>query len=164
MSGAGLLGFSADLMSWRVALVSAAGGAICGATARRLAACGCDLILTDLDGDRLSAVASDARAFGAQVVEIVGDRTDPEITRMMMAEGVRELGRIDVLVNGLGEHLGSAALFEKTTKDQRQSLYEVNPLHVIRLRHAVVPGMTQQGWGRILNFSSVEGIRAPPLT
>jgi NAD(P)-dependent dehydrogenase (short-subunit alcohol dehydrogenase family) len=74
----------------------------------------------------------------------------------------REFGGVDVLVNGLGEHLASAGPFEESTEDRWQQLYEVNLLHVLRTTQAVLPAMKARGWGRIVNFSSVEGIRGAP--
>lgn len=155
-------GFAAGSFRGRIAAVTAAGGAICGATARLLAALGADLVLTDSDGDRLSAVAADARAAGARVHEVFGDLTDPATVAELVAVADREYGRIDILINGLGEHLASAAPFEQTTEEQWAALYQVNLLHVFRATRAVLAGMKARGYGRIVNFSSVEGNRAAP--
>jgi NAD(P)-dependent dehydrogenase (short-subunit alcohol dehydrogenase family) len=71
-------------------------------------------------------------------------------------------GRVDVLVNALGEHLALAAPFEESTEEGWDALYRINLLHVLRASKAVLPGMKARGWGRIINFSSVEGIRSMP--
>jgi NAD(P)-dependent dehydrogenase (short-subunit alcohol dehydrogenase family) len=66
------------------------------------------------------------------------------------------------LINGLGHHLATGGPFEQSTEAQWQALYEVNLLHVFRVTQAFVPGMKERGWGRIVNFSSVEGVRSAP--
>jgi NAD(P)-dependent dehydrogenase (short-subunit alcohol dehydrogenase family) len=158
----GAAGFAPGLLRGRVALVTAAGGAIGAATARLLAELGAGLVLTDVHGARLTAVADAARGAGIQVVELVGDLTEPATVAALAEAAEREFGGVDVLVNGLGEHLASAGPFEESTEDQWQALLEVNLLHVFRMTRAVVPMMKARGWGRIVNFSSVEGIRAAP--
>jgi 2-hydroxycyclohexanecarboxyl-CoA dehydrogenase len=78
------------------------------------------------------------------------------------ARALAEMGRVDILVNALGHHLALAGPFEDSDEAGWDALYRVNLLHVFRTCHAVLPGMKQRGWGRIVNFSSVEGIRAMP--
>ncbi|WP_051265518.1 SDR family NAD(P)-dependent oxidoreductase [Nakamurella lactea] len=159
---AGSSGFAPGTFADRVALVTAAGGAICGSAAVMLGALGAHLVLTDADPDRLAAVATAARGAGATVHELAGDLRDPATVAALVELAEREHGRIDVLINGLGEHLASAGSFEETTEEQWSELYQVNLLHVFRVTKAVLPGMKGRGYGRIVNFSSVEGIRAAP--
>jgi NAD(P)-dependent dehydrogenase (short-subunit alcohol dehydrogenase family) len=52
--------------------------------------------------------------------------------------------------------------FEDLDEAKWQELYEVNLLHVFRASQAFIPYMKEAGWGRIVNFSSVEGIRSAP--
>lgn len=155
-------GFAPELFNGRVVMITAAGGAIGGAIAKIIAASGGRLVLADLNAPRLAEVAADARKRGADVIEVVVDLTGETAATEIMEAANRQWGRVDVLVNGVGEHLSSAAAFEDTTEDMWQSLYEVNLLHVFRAVRAVLPGMKQRGYGKILNFSSVEGIRAAP--
>lgn len=156
-------GFAPDLFRGRTAVISAAGGAICGSAARMIAGLGGTVIGTDIDGDRLAALADDIETgTGRRPVTVVAD--------LRSAEGMAELERtafeacdtVDILVNGLGEHLGTSAPFEDGTEEQWQALYEVNLLHVFRACKAFVPAMRRSRWGRIVNFSSVEGVRSAP--
>jgi NAD(P)-dependent dehydrogenase (short-subunit alcohol dehydrogenase family) len=70
--------------------------------------------------------------------------------------------RVDILANGMGENLDSWGPFEDSSEEVWQGLYEVNLLNVFRACHLFVPMMKTAGGGRILNFSSVEGIRSAP--
>lgn len=155
-------GFDPHLFKDRSALVTAAGGAIGGATARMLAESGANLVLTDHNSERLATVAADARQCGAEVLEVAVDLTTTAGVDEVVNLAAHDWGGVDVLINGLGEHLASSSPFEDTTEDMWQALYEVNLLHVFRLTHAFLPEMKRRGYGRIVNFSSIEGIRAAP--
>ncbi len=155
-------GFAPDLMAGRVAVITGAGGAICAETARLFAGVGCSLVLNDVNEERLLDTVTRVQAAGADVVHLHGDLTDPAVVDALTVLAVDRFGRIDVLINGVGEHLLTSGPFEDSSEASWQLLYEVNLLHVLRMSHAVLPMMKQQGWGRIVNFSSVEGNRAAP--
>jgi NAD(P)-dependent dehydrogenase (short-subunit alcohol dehydrogenase family) len=156
-------GFASGLLDGRVAVITGAAGAIGAATAEIMAALGAQVVAADLDGGRLAALADRIAATGALVPTMV-------VADLCQADGIAEVaaavsdrhGAADILVNGLGEHLASAGAFEQGAEDMWQRLYEVNLLHVFRACHVFVPMMKRRGWGRIVNFSSVEGIRAAP--
>jgi NAD(P)-dependent dehydrogenase (short-subunit alcohol dehydrogenase family) len=80
----------------------------------------------------------------------------------MAATVLETFGRVDVLVNAMGTALSPASSFEDTSPDLWDRLYRANLYHVFRATHAFLPGMRERGWGRIVNFSSVEGMRAAP--
>jgi 2-hydroxycyclohexanecarboxyl-CoA dehydrogenase len=150
------------LLAGRVAVVTGGAGAIGGAICELFAAEGADVVVADADRERTRETVRRVRAQGRRGVGVVGDlRRRATVDRLARAARER-LGGCDVLVNGLGHHLGTAGLFEESTEEQWQALYEVNLLHVLRVTRAFVPGMKDRGWGRIVSFSSVEGIRAAP--
>ncbi|MDT4892455.1 MAG: 3-oxoacyl-[acyl-carrier protein] reductase [Pseudonocardiales bacterium] len=156
-------GFEPGLLSGRVAVISAAGGAIGSSIATIMASLGADVIAADIDRERLAALESRVRSAGRGTITTVVTDLCTESGVAELAEVARAGGRrVDILVNGLGEHLASAAPIELGTEQMWQRLYEVNLLHVFRLCREFVPMMKAGGWGRILNFSSVEGARAAP--
>lgn len=156
-------GFAPDLLRGRVAVISAAGGAICGAVAQMMARVGCRLVCTDIDADRLAAVADRIAAETSQPpVTVVADLRTADGMARLVAATFAAFDHVDILINGLGEHLGTAGAHEESTEEQWQALYEVNLLHVFRACKAFIPSMKERGWGRIVNFSSVEGIRSAP--
>jgi NAD(P)-dependent dehydrogenase (short-subunit alcohol dehydrogenase family) len=146
----------------RVALLTGGAGAICAAIARGLVAGGADVVIADVDSGRTEALASELSESGRKVVPVVADlRTAAGMQDVFDAvEG--SFGHVDILVNGLGEFLETNGPFEDSTEEQWQGLYEVNLLHVFRATHRYIPGMKERGWGRIISFSSVEGIRSAP--
>ena len=156
-------GFAAGLLRGRIAVVTGAAGGICASVTSMLAELGCTVICADADAQRLADLAERVTAAG-------GARPTTVVADLRTAEGVAALeqatfaahDRVDILINGLGEHLASAGPFESGTDELWQALYEVNLLHVFRVCRAFVPSMKRHGWGRIVNFSSVEGIRSAP--
>lgn len=146
----------------RVALVTGGAGAIAGAICRRLADEGADVVVADMDADRTDAVVAEVEARGRRGVGVVADLTADDTVEQAVATATEALGDVDILVNALGEHLRLARPFERSTPADWDALYRVNLLATMRASHAVLPLMLARGWGRIVNFSSVEGIRAMP--
>lgn len=149
-------------LAGRVAVVTGGGGGIGAATCRLLAACGAAVVVADNDPGRLAAAVTGVEAAGGEVLGIDVDLVDGGGVRQLHDRAVGAFGRVDILVNALGHHLGFSGPFAATTEEQWDLLYRTNLLHVLQACHAFSPGMCERGWGRIVNFSSVEGIRAMP--
>jgi 3-oxoacyl-[acyl-carrier protein] reductase len=79
----------------------------------------------------------------------------------MVREAVEAFGGLDVLVNNAA--VSSAAFIESVTDDEMHRILGVNLMGVIRVTRAAVPHLKQSGRGRIINISSVEGIRGSGL-
>ena len=150
------------LAAGRIALVTGGAGAIGAQSCVALADHGADLVVVDIDAERTAATVAAVESRGRRALGIVSDLTEDGAVRAAVAHALDVFGRVDILVNALGHHYGLAAPFESSTEDGWDSLYRVNLLHVLQACHAVLPGMKERGWGRIVNFSSVEGIRSMP--
>ena len=143
-------------LTGRVALVTAAAGAGIGrATARRLAEAGADVVLTDLAADR-TAKAADAIAAGTgrRVLGLALDVTDEHHVEAVVAEVLRDLGRIDILVNNAGTS-EPALLWETKTDSWRRVVDVCLTGHFFTMR-AVLPHMIGRGSGSIVNIASIE--------
>jgi NAD(P)-dependent dehydrogenase (short-subunit alcohol dehydrogenase family) len=82
-----------------------------------------------------------------------------------MAAVENRFGRLDVLVNNVGDYLGIKKPFEETTEQEWEALYGVNLLHMFRVTKAAIPLMRRSGeGGSIINVSTVEAFRGIPLT
>jgi NAD(P)-dependent dehydrogenase (short-subunit alcohol dehydrogenase family) len=134
----------------RVALVTGAAGAIGRATAALLAE----------RGAKLACVVRrepDASALPAGALILKADVTREDEVRQAVAETVSRLGRIDVFVNNAGIEGPQALLADYDAADFMRVL-EVNVLGVfLGLKH-VMPVMTAQGSGSIVNLSSIAGV------
>jgi len=150
------------LAAGRIAFVSGGAGAIGSQSCFALADHGADIVVVDIDAERTADTVTAIESRGRRALGLVADLTEAGAVRDAVARATEAFGRIDILINALGEHYGLAAPFEESTEQGWDRLYRVNLLQVMQACHAVLPGMKERGWGRIVNFSSVEGIRSMP--
>src|ERR1043166_9355409 len=95
----------------------------------------------------------DLRDQGCEVVEL--DVTNEEQCRRAVATAERDDGAVDVLVNNTG--YGQYGPVEEIPLDAIRRQFEVNVFGMIRMCQLVLPGMRGQGFGRIINLSSIAG-------
>jgi len=154
--------WNGPLAAGRVALVTGGAGSIGAATCRALADHGADIVVADIDEGRTADVVADIEKRGRKATGIVMDLAPDGAAQEMVGKAIDAMGRIDILVNNLGHHLALAKPYEASTPEDWDRLYRINLLHVLGATHAALPGMLERGWGRVINFSSVEGIRSMP--
>jgi 3-oxoacyl-[acyl-carrier protein] reductase len=143
------------MSSLRVALVTAAAGAGIGAAvARRLAADGLDVVVTDIHERRCGELADElAREHGRPFLSVALDVTDPEAVEAAVARVVAERGRLDVLVNNAGWSK-IEPVSEMSLETWRRCLdVDLNGTFYC-MRHALPP-MIEGGGGAIVNISSI---------
>jgi 2-hydroxycyclohexanecarboxyl-CoA dehydrogenase len=130
----------------RKALVTGGAKGIGAAISRRLAAEGARVTIGDVDTDGAANVASE---IGADSVHL--DVTDPASA----SGAIDGTGPLDVLVNNAGTD--EFAFFTHTDADLWERLLAVNLKGVFACTFAVLPGMQQAGYGRIVNIASEAG-------
>jgi 3-hydroxybutyrate dehydrogenase len=137
---------SSDRLDGRTALVTGAGGGIGAACARALAEVGAEVHAVDIDGDAAARVVAETGGRAHTT-----DLTDPAAIEALPAE-------IDILVNNAGfQHVASLPEFPPEIFTRIQQVMVTAPFLLIR---KVLPHMYARGWGRIVNISSVHGLRA----
>lgn len=131
------------------ALVTGAASGIGAAVARRLAGAGAEVIAVDRAADAVKAVAAEIGAE-ARVVDLAD------------LDAAADLGdRADVVVNNAGfQHIAPIHQFPTDTFSAMLRVMVEAPFRIVR---AALPGMYDRGWGRIVNISSVHGLRASPF-
>jgi len=134
----------------RIALVTGAGSerGLGNAIARALARAGAEVILSDIDVD---GARRNAAAIGARARALALDVTSEE----SVAEAVREAGRVDVLVNNAGI-TQRRAIWELSVEEFDRTL-AINLRGGFLCLSAVVKGMMERRWGRVIWISSVAG-------
>lgn len=144
-------------MAARCILVTGAGSGIGAGIAAELAAEGHHLVVTDLDRDAAEAVAAAIREGGGSAEARVLDVTSEE----SVASALSTLSRpVDVLVNNAGlQHVAPLESFPIAKWDL---LVQVMLVGVARLTRAVLPGMRERGFGRIVNIGSIHSLVASP--
>ena len=141
-------------LAGRVALVTGGGRGIGRAIALALAGAGCDVAVNYMgrEGDANDAAAA-IGALGRRAAVVQGDVSlNADVTRIVAAVGA-ELGAVDILVNNAGKMVIESidAMSEQSWDD----IMAVNLKSVFLATQAVVPGMRQRRWGRVINLTSV---------
>ena len=90
-------------------------------------------------------------------VPVAGDVTDIESCKAMAAEAEAKAGPIDILVNNAG--ITRDRMFGKMEKDQWEAVISTNLSSLFNMNKQVSTGMATRGWGRIINISSVNGVK-----
>jgi 3-oxoacyl-[acyl-carrier protein] reductase len=148
----------------RVALVTGAGSGIGRALAVGLAEHGLDVGLLGRHAQPLEQTARQCRDAGAEVAVVVADVTDASVT-VAVAEVAERLGPIDLLVNNAGRIDATEVPFVAADLDDVLGVVEVTLLGVLRVTHAVLGRMVEQGRGRILTVNSgFADARSPAYT
>jgi 3-oxoacyl-[acyl-carrier protein] reductase len=147
---------SREDLTGRVALVTAAAGAGIGrASARRLAAAGATVVVTDVAGERTArAAAAIAEESGRRVVGLALDVTDEHHVDAVVAQVLADLGRLDILVNNAGT--SEPALLWETKTDSWRRVVDVCLTGSFFTMRAVLPHMIERRSGSIVNIASTE--------
>lgn len=148
-------------MSPRVSVVTGGARGIGGAVTRRLAGRGDLVVLVDVDGPAAEVTAAEVEAAGGRCRTVVGDVTE-DATVERLVEAVQDLGRLDVLVNNVGDFRPASRTFLHSTREQRRRLHDLNLGHVLEVTHALLPVMVEQGSGAVVNNATVEAFRGIP--
>ena len=138
----------------RVALVTGAGQGVGAELARALARQGAMVAVNDLVADRAEAVVEQIKAGGGQAVATPFDVTDLPLVR----EGIARLLQVDILVNNAGNSGTTERMLVRQFVDMEPESWEgpirVNLYGVLHCCSAVVGGMCERGWGRVITISS----------
>lgn len=138
----------------RRALVAAASRGLGRAVAEELAAEGCDLVICARGEDALAVAARELRdVHGGKVVAVRADLSRAADVEAVTSRAQSEMGGVDILVTNVGGP--PAGLFEEHTAEAWQAAFQQNLESVLNLTRAVLPGMKQRRWGRILNVTSI---------
>lgn len=147
----------------RTSVVTGGALGIGGAVSRRLAALGDLVVVVDVDGEATERLCSGIESAGGRCRSVVGDVTEDTVVRQAVETALDAgEGRVDVLVNNVGDFRPASKTFLHSTPDQWQRLYELNLRHVLCLTHALLPTMIEQRSGAIVNNSTVEAYRGIP--
>ena len=141
-------------LAGRRVVVTGGGSGIGAACAERLAAAGAEVVVVDLDGDAAERTAE--RVGGSAVVVDLGDAA--AVARLCVPGG--PVATADVVVNNAG--LQHVAPVEDFPPERFSLILRVMLDAPFQLVRAALPHMYAQGWGRVVNVSSVHGLRASP--
>ncbi len=145
-----------------VIIITGASAGIGRATAVSLSQLGANVTLTARRQERLENLAAELAHFPGRRFVLPGDIGDPAFARELVERTVAEFGRVDVLINNAG--VGHKSTLAAMPLSDVQTLWDVNVMGLLAATQAALPHMLQQGYGQLINISSIVGQRPLPLS
>ncbi|MDS0223398.1 SDR family oxidoreductase [Haloarcula sp. S1AR25-5A] len=141
-------------LTGKTALVTGSGRGMGKATATELAENGADVVINDIDDEVAEETATEIAELGVDTVGLPADVSDEAAVEAMVETATEELGQIDILVNNAG--VGDAGPFLDEQYDDTFDLnLDVHLYGALNCTRAVVDGMVEEGYGKIVNFTSI---------
>src|SRR3954467_6322975 len=147
------------MLKGKSALVTGSLGGIGIATAKALAALGCDITLNGFAAPEvIDSCLTELRALGVRARYHGADLRQPVQIADLIATTKRDHGSLDILVNNaVVRSFGAVEDFAPADWDEALAVNLSAPFHTIRL---ALPGMKAANWGRIINMASIYGMFA----
>ena len=146
--------------SVKTALVTGAGQGMGATVARQLAASGIRVVVNDLSLEKAQAVVSEIVQQDGQAIACVFDVTNLANVREQLDALARDGIHVDILVNNAG-NAGHKAVnqvsFRELPAEEWDDYLKVNLYGVLNCTKAVIDGMCERGWGRVITISSEAG-------
>jgi 3-oxoacyl-[acyl-carrier protein] reductase len=138
----------------KVAVVAAASRGLGRAVAMGLANEGAKLVICARGAEALEkACKTIAKETGADVHSVVADLSESDDVALVASQALATFGKVDILVTNAGGP--PAGLFERQSWDAWERAVNLTLRSVVELTRAVLPGMRQRKWGRVINVSSI---------
>ena len=142
-------------LKYRVAIVTGAGRGIGKAIALTFIREGAKVALIDVDKGVLESAKNEIEKKGGEVIALPCDITKSAEVKAMVAQVHKTFSRIDILVNNAG--IIRRGTIETVTEEDWDRVIEVNLKGTLNCCKAVIEFMKQQGYGKIVNISSIAG-------
>lgn len=137
----------------KIAFITGAGSGIGRATARALAKGGADVALCDVNLAGAEAAAQDISTLGRKALALRIDVSRLEEVEQAVAQARQECGRIDILFSNAG--IADQVPFMEMTEEQWDQMFNVHLNGTYNCFRAVLPGMRERNWGRLISTSSM---------
>ena len=146
----------------KIALVTGAAAGLGRAMALALLDAGAKVTLTDVSEAALAPVAKEIERFGARAAILPADLTRPAEIDGMLRTAIERLGPVNVLINNAGigsgiirrDFITNPVRFWEHSEEHTRRFFEVNSIAPYRLVVAVVKGMMERKWGRIISVTT----------
>lgn len=151
-------------LAGKVALVTGGGAGIGRAIVETYARLGVRIAVAEIDEQRAASVQAWLARQGIEALVTRTDVRDAAQVDACLAAVEERFGRLDILVNNVGDFLHIFGRFERHTEEQWEQLYDINLKQVFRVTRAALPLM-QLGDGdrSIINLTTIEAFRGIPL-
>ena len=144
-------------MSTRVALVTGGTGGIGTAICKKLADMGHKVATNYRNEEKTQAWLQQMREQGYEITAVKGDVSSPEEAEALVREVEAKLGPVDILINNAG--ITRDGTFHKMSVPQWGDVINTNLNSVYNMTRPVIEGMRERKWGRIIQISSINGLK-----
>lgn len=141
------------------ALVTGASSGIGAAVAVALAGQGWKVICAARRVDKLAALA---RSIGPAAVAIALDVADAGSVGSLTGRLPEGWGAVDLLVNNAGHDVGGRRRFDRGSIEDWAATVQTNAIGMMRVTHAMLPGMVERGRGHVVNIGSIAALDVQP--
>jgi 3-oxoacyl-[acyl-carrier protein] reductase len=136
----------------KVALVTGGAGGIGEAISAAFAREGSDVAILDLKIDKAQASVDRISALDVRMIAVAADVSDESAVEAAVASVVANLGRIDIVVNAAG--IDTTSLVKDMSTAMWDQMISINLRSIFLVTRAVLPGMIDRGFGRVINIAS----------
>ena len=143
--------FSSDLLRGKTAFITGGGTGICRGIALAFAEHGCDVAITSRKPEHLEATADEIRSRGVRAVAVAADVRDPAAVEQAVGACARELGRLDILINGAAGNFICAA--ENLSPNGFGTVVDIDLKGTFNVSRAALPHLKARG-GSVINISA----------
>ncbi len=143
----------------KVAIVTGAASGIGEATAKLFAQEGAKVVVADVSEAGIKRVAKEIMDEGRESLAVKVDVSQRQEVENMVAEAIKQFGRIDILINNAG--IFRDAMSWKMSDEQWDLVVKVNLTGTFLCSRAVIPYMRAQNQGKIVNTSSISALGNP---
>lgn len=144
-------------MTARTVLVTGGTGGIGTAICKRLADAGHRVATNYRNEEKSRAWQAAMKAQGYDFMIAKGDVTSPDEAAVMVGEVEKALGPVDILVNNAG--ITRDGTFHRMSADQWNDVINTNLNSCFNVTRPVIEGMRERKWGRIIQISSINGLK-----
>ncbi len=141
----------------KTALVTGAAVGIGRAAALELSRRGANVILTDINREKLESVRAELSESADRVLALPCDVSDEAQVNEVVSQGLAAFGAVDILVNNAALWREWKPFLETPVEDWKR-FFGINVMGTVYCCRAVLPGMLERGYGRIINIASVAGV------
>ena len=125
-----------------------------------LADYGCNVVLHSRDASHTDALAAELTAKGVEVRQVAAELSDESQVDAMLQTVLAETPGIDIVYNNAAIMTPYRSDWQVVPAEDFRQSFEVNVTALVRICHALIPGMAERKWGRIVNVTS--GIQDQP--
>jgi NAD(P)-dependent dehydrogenase (short-subunit alcohol dehydrogenase family) len=148
-------------LTGRSALITGGSRGIGKAIATGFAQAGAELFLCSRKEDEIRAAAEEIRSqTGVRVEYVAADMAKRDDVRRLADMAIERLGKVDIVVNNAGWNIPQP--IDAIRDEDWDYLVELNLTSCMALTRALVPGMKERRWGRVIHISSIMGLASTP--